>query len=94
MRWKRAEVVPINKVPDPSTYKDYRPINILHHLSKVAERILSWQITEKLLTLKYQYAYTRNIGTTDALVNFSSSVPSLLDCNDNLGVQAIMARLF
>ena len=90
LRWKRAEVVPINKVPDPSTYRDYRPISILHHLSKVAERILSWRIIEKLPTLKYQYAYTRNIGTTDALVNFSSSVASLLDCNDNLGVQAIM----
>ena len=90
MRWKLAEVVLINKVPDPLTYKDYRPISILHHLSKVAERILSWRITEKLPTLKYQYAYTRNVGTTDALVNFSSIVASLLDCNDNRCVQAIM----
>ena len=62
----------------------------MHHLSNVAERILSCRIKDKLPTLKYQYAYTRNIGTTDALVHFAASVASLLDCNDRVSVQAIM----
>ena len=68
LRWNRAEVVPISKVPDPSTYKDYRPISVLHHLSKVAERILSCRIKDKLPTLKFVMLFYFQISVMHGLI--------------------------
>ena len=88
--WKRAEVIPANKKSNPETFKDYRPISLLYHLSKIVERIISNRIQEKIPSTPNQYAYTRQIGTTDALVKFSSDVCHYLDDKNVLLVQSVM----
>lgn len=43
--WKRAIIVPVNKVLTPSTSNDYRPIALLPILGKVLERVVFNQIS-------------------------------------------------
>jgi hypothetical protein len=38
-QWKRATMIPIPKVPSPSTLSDFRPISLLSCLSKILERM-------------------------------------------------------
>ena len=44
--WKIARVSPIPKVDNPTTNDELRPISILPVLSKVFERLVSWQMSE------------------------------------------------
>lgn len=46
--WKSALVCPLPKVSNPETLRDLRPISLLPVLSKVAERVISIQLTEYL----------------------------------------------
>lgn len=43
-QWKIAHVLPLPKTKNPDSLKELRPISILPTLSKVAEKILFWQI--------------------------------------------------
>ena len=35
--WKQAQVKPLPKTSDPKSCKEYRPISLLYHLSKIVE---------------------------------------------------------
>ena len=38
--WKRAEATPLPKITSPHMYKHYKPISLLFHLGKLAERVI------------------------------------------------------
>ena len=63
--WKRAEVFPVSMNSNPENIKDYRPISLLYHPSKIAERFISHKIQEGIPNTPNQYAYTRQLGTTE-----------------------------
>ncbi|KAF2897831.1 hypothetical protein ILUMI_08345 [Ignelater luminosus] len=46
--WKKAVIVPLPKISEPTSYKDLRPISLLPTLSKVIEKIINKQIREHL----------------------------------------------
>ena len=87
--WKKAEVTPITKVKHPSKFKDMRPISLLF-LGKKTERIISKQLRAQLPTMTHQYTYTPNMGTTDALMKFTSDIIDKLDDKESLGVRSLM----
>ena len=39
--WKKAEDVSVAKNNNLDTFKDYRPVSLLYHLRKIAERFIS-----------------------------------------------------
>ena len=88
--WKKAEISPLNKVRSPKTFKDLRPISLLFHLGKITEKIITKQIRSQLPVLTDQYAYTKDLGTADALVKFSSDISMNLDNSDNIAIQALL----
>ena len=89
-RWKTAEIKPLNKIPNPVKYKDMRPISLLYHLGKVVEKVISRHLKAELPTLSHQYAYTRALSTTDALVKFVSDTVTALDDKTVVANQALM----
>ena len=44
--WKKAEDLSVAKNNNLDTFKDYRPISLLYHLRKIAERFISHKIQE------------------------------------------------
>lgn len=88
--WKKAEVVPINKVKNPKQFKDLRPISLLFHLGKIAERIVTNLIQAELPPLANQFAYSQTLSTTDALVKLASDVAVQLDNKGTVAVQALL----
>ena len=88
--WKQAEITPLNKVKNPKLFKDMRPISLLFHLGKIAEKILVTIIHTELPLLPSQYAYTTHLSTTDALVKLTTDVVNQLDNKDTIAVQALM----
>ena len=69
-KWKRAEVVPMEKVQNPTTLKDFRPVLLLFHCGKIAEKFFIYQYKKPVLPKLNTnlFAYQKNLGTTDALV--------------------------
>ena len=67
--WKRAEVIPLPKITSPHMYKQYRPISLLFHLGKLAERVIISKMADTLTRIieLNQYAYQPNVCTTDFL---------------------------
>ena len=47
--WKQAEVIPIEKVANPSAAKDSPPISLLYHCSKIAEYFLMKEYKKQIL---------------------------------------------
>ncbi|XP_031341035.1 uncharacterized protein LOC116169148 [Photinus pyralis] len=46
--WKIADILPLAKVANPTTYNDLRPISLLSPFAKIFEKILAAQITKYL----------------------------------------------
>ena len=67
------------KLHKPGTYKDFRPISLLYHLSKITERFINRELSNYVSVDPDQFAYSQGIGTTDALVKFVTEVASMLD---------------
>ena len=88
--WKKAQVNPIPKNKNSTSFKDFRPISLLFHLGKVAEKIILSRMRQRMDTFHNQFAYTPGLGTTDALVKFVSDITKLLDDKHILSVRAVM----
>lgn len=86
--WKAAEITPLPKTNCPKTYKDYRPIALLFHVGKIAERFMNRELSKHLVDKK-QYAYTKGVGTTDALVKLVTDVVTSLDHKSTYAVQSL-----
>ena len=88
--WKRAEVIPIPKICNPTSFKNFRPISLLFHLSKTTERIVAYKIKAEVPSLENQFAYTTGRGVEDALVTFVTKLVSELDNQSNIGVRTLL----
>ncbi|KAJ2946731.1 hypothetical protein O0L34_g12790 [Tuta absoluta] len=91
--WRRAAVIPIPKVSNPSTMSHYRPISILPFLSKVLERLVHHQLnsfmnSHKLLS-PFQSGFRPGHGTVTALTKVSDDV-RLGMSNQQLTVLALL----
>ena len=86
--WKVSEITPLPKVKNPVTCKDYRPISLLYHISKITEKFMNRELAKYISKDDAQYAYTKSLGTTDALVKFVTDVSTSLDKSTTYGVQS------
>ena len=91
-KWKSAEIKPLPKVPTPAECKDYRPISLLYHLSKVTETIMMKRYRSSIEGKLHQnqFAYTRGLSTTDALVETFENCTKALDEKSTLCVSVIL----
>ena len=68
---KVARVKPLFKKGDKTDQNNYRPISILNSISKIVERVLSFQIRDFLesnnLLTEFQFGFRQNLSTTDAI---------------------------
>ena len=73
--WRVANITPIPKGPPSARVSNYRPISITPLLSKVFEHLVSTRLSSFLerssLLSPNQFAYRKNLGTTDALLTIS-----------------------
>ncbi|CAB3262078.1 unnamed protein product [Arctia plantaginis] len=81
--WKMAQIIPLPKKCNPSSFSDYRPISILPFLSKVLERLIHTQLTSFLsrncLLNPFQSGFRPGHSTTTALVHITDDVRSGMD---------------
>ena len=82
-RWKYALIKPIPKVTHPLTETDYRPISLLCTLSKVMEKMASFQINNYLeknnLLDPNQSAYKKFFGCNTALLKIADDIMDSID---------------
>ena len=70
--WKRAHLIPIPKINNPTDYCHFRPISILPTISKILEKIVANQLnnflTRRQILPTTQSGFRANHNTT-ALLN-------------------------
>ena len=71
-KWKITRVIPLFKNGKRNLPGNYRPISVLHAISKVMERILHTQLSQQLL-YEHQYGFRK----------FHSTASALLDCTND-----------
>ena len=64
--WKKAQVNTVPKNKNIMSFKDFRPINLLFHLGKVAETIILSRMRQRMDAFHNKFAYTPGLRTTDA----------------------------
>ncbi|CAG9113625.1 unnamed protein product [Plutella xylostella] len=78
--WRKAYVIPLPKITNPSSLNHYRPISILPFLSKVLESIVHRQLTAFLsnggLLNPYQSGFRAGHSTTTALLKVTEDIRS------------------
>lgn len=76
--WKQAQVLPIAKILQPATGKDYRPISLLPVLSKVIEYLVHRQtllyINKFNLLDDYQSGFRPLHSTSTALIDITDNI--------------------
>jgi hypothetical protein len=89
--WKKADVLPIAKVPSPSVLKDFRPISLLFHLGKVAEEIIidNMRADLKVSIKNDQYGYQPGLSTTDAVLHLLDDFTADLDAKQCDFIQTV-----
>ena len=88
--WKQAEVKPLAKVANPKLFKDYRPIALLFHLSKIAEVCVKTELAKYIPTDEHQFAYTKGYGTSDALVKIITDTAITLNEKQTYAMQSLL----
>ena len=80
--WREANVTPIPKGPPSSSIVNYRPISITSVLSNVFERLVSVRLGRFMersgVLLTTQFAYRKGLGTCDARLYVSHTLPCAL----------------
>ena len=66
------------KTAPPTTSKEFRPISLLYHRSKIAEKFLNKELSKYTPSDDNQYAYMKNLGTVDALVKAVTYISAML----------------
>jgi len=85
LQWKRANILPIPKVPTPATNADFRPISITPVLTRTLEKlVVRTYIYPSLLDpttmplLLDQYTFRPTGSTTAALISIVFKITTLL----------------
>jgi hypothetical protein len=82
--WKFSIVIPLNKIPNPTSPSDYRPISLLVVLSKVLEIIVHLQmnsfILRERLVSDFQSGFRVGHSTTSALLRVTDDIRRAMDC--------------
>jgi hypothetical protein len=82
-KWKPSNIVPIFKNKgDKANVKNYRPISLLHCLSKIFERLIVNQLNNHLKLNKLLYEKQAGFQTDDFTIN------QLIICSDKI-IQAL-----
>ena len=78
---KCAQVTPIFKEDDPVIEKNYRPVSILPTLSKIYERLLSYQVTDHFNTISHDFlsAFRASYGCQTTLLRLVEDWKQALD---------------
>ena len=81
--WKVARVIPVFKSGDRADVNNFRPSSILSVLSKIAEKVVSIQLSSYLLDnhvlSPVQYAYRPNHCTEDAVLDTVEWISQRID---------------
>ena len=76
--WKRANVIPLPKIANPTSFSHFRPISILPFLSKVLEHIVHKQladyITSNSLLSPFQSGFRKGHSTVTALLKVTEDI--------------------
>ena len=95
-QWKSACILPLQKIPQPNTCSDFRPISITPVLSRMMERIIVQKfIYPSLLSpppdlyFNDQFAFRPTGSTTVALLSLMQTITSLLNTNSYVFVYAL-----
>lgn len=80
---KVAQVIPIHKKGAKNKIENYRPISLLHILSKIFERmmynrVLSFLARNNVLCMQ-QFGFRKNLNTTDAILEFTNNIYNSLN---------------
>ena len=80
---KMARIVPICKSKSSMSVNGYRPISILHTLSKIIEKLMKSRVTSYLdrenILCNEQYGFRSGLSTSDAVLEFTSRCTKNLD---------------
>ena len=91
--WRTANITPIPKGAASPNVANYRPISITPLLSKVYEKLLSSRLGRFFesgnVLPSNQFAYRKNLGTTDALLSISHILQEALECGHEARVVQI-----
>ena len=89
--WKKAEVVPLPKIKTPAQSKDFRPISLLFHCGKVAEKFFMAEYKKQVLPRisNQQFAYRPTVGTTDALIYTIEKWTHMMDDKNTRAVEVV-----
>ena len=83
---KIASITPIHKSGDRKSPQNYRPISILHFISKIIERSLHSRINDFIskhsIISNKQFGFLKNTSTETAICNFTEYVYDSLDSHD------------
>ena len=75
---KRASVTPIHKADSPLLVSNYRPISVLHWLSKLFEKAIAARLTdfaiESSLFSKNQFGFRSGLSTVDAITQLTEFI--------------------
>jgi hypothetical protein len=99
-QWKQATIMPLPKIPLPSSCADYRPISLTPILSRLLERLVLRQYLHPAieevkensnsdqcnLDFSNQFAYLPTGSTTAALTYLLHTITSLLETNSHVHV--------
>ena len=81
--WKHAQVVPLPKIANPTTFKELRPISILSTLSKILERVITEQLQTYLNTNGIippnQSGFRQGFSCATALLDLTDTIISSID---------------
>ncbi len=91
--WKKAFVLPLPKVPNPTSVAQYRPISILPFLSKVLESTVHNQLSHFLfsnsLLSSFQSGFRPGHSTVTALVKITDDIRLAME-NKKLTVMVLL----
>jgi Reverse transcriptase (RNA-dependent DNA polymerase) len=95
-QWKRAYILPLAKVPQPTAPSDYRPISITPVLSRMLERFVVRQFIYPSLPspppglhFADQFAFRPTGSTTAAVITILQRITALLESNPYVIVYAL-----
>lgn len=84
--WRKAYVLPLPKISNPSTLNHFRPISILPYLSKILEATVHKQITNLMTSSNYlspyQSGFRAGHSTATALLKVTEDVRRAMDASE------------